>query len=173
MYCFLLPKLKVYSILKKTLYTEFENFKFESVYMDGEQVNPDYYTAKSGSTIIELKETYMNHLKPGKHHVRIKFIDGVALTDITIKDRSIETISGETTLDETTSENLAITDETMPKKSEQTVEETTSKQKETTIQEKSKDTGDTAHTGIWIMILCCGAAGVMIGKKSKRCFDGR
>ena len=50
--------------------------KFEEVKIDGKTLATTKYTAKSGSTIITLKESYLETLKSGKHTVTVVFEDG-------------------------------------------------------------------------------------------------
>ena len=59
-------------------------FKFVGVKVDGNLVDPNYYTAKEGSTIITLKSSYMNTLSAGTHTIVILWTDGSASTTFTI-----------------------------------------------------------------------------------------
>ena len=58
--------------------------KFAGVKVDGNLVDPNYYTAKEGSTIIILKSSYMNTLSAGTHTFEILWTDGSASTTFTI-----------------------------------------------------------------------------------------
>lgn len=49
---------------------------FEGVEIDGKLIDDDYYTDKSGSTIVTLKASYLQKLKTGKHTITILFGDG-------------------------------------------------------------------------------------------------
>ena len=51
---------------------------FVSVQVDGKTVNSKYYTAKEGSTVITLKESFLQHLEVGQHTITVKFTDGEA-----------------------------------------------------------------------------------------------
>jgi len=51
---------------------------FVSLLVDGKTVNSKYYTVKDGSTVLTLKETFLQHLELGKHTLTIKFTDGAA-----------------------------------------------------------------------------------------------
>ena len=51
---------------------------FVSVQVDGKTVNSKYYTVKEGSTIVTLKESFLEHLNLGKHTITVKFTDGEA-----------------------------------------------------------------------------------------------
>lgn len=54
--------------------------KFVGVSVDGKRLADSAYTAKSGSTVVTLKNSYLNTLKQGKHTVTIHFEDGKAET---------------------------------------------------------------------------------------------
>ena len=58
--------------------------KFDKLLVDGKTVNTKYYTVKEGSTIVTLKETFLQHLELGKHTVTIKFTDGEAQGSFTV-----------------------------------------------------------------------------------------
>jgi hypothetical protein len=49
---------------------------FETVWIDGEEVSPDGYTAESGSVIIRLLPRYLETLSPGIHTLIAGFDDG-------------------------------------------------------------------------------------------------
>ena len=51
---------------------------FVSVQVDGKTVNSKYYSVKEGSTIVTLKEAFLEHLDLGKHTITVKFTDGEA-----------------------------------------------------------------------------------------------
>lgn len=57
---------------------------FESVLVDGKEIDKDNYTVKSGSTIVTLKADYLKTLSVGKHTVGIKSKSGIAETTITV-----------------------------------------------------------------------------------------
>ena len=58
--------------------------KFIGVKVDGNLIDPGYYTATEGSTIITLKASYMNTLSAGSHTIEILWTDGSASTPFTI-----------------------------------------------------------------------------------------
>ena len=51
---------------------------FEKLLIDGKTVNTKYYTVREGSTVVTLKESFLQHLELGKHTVTVKFTDGEA-----------------------------------------------------------------------------------------------
>ena len=62
--------------------------KFEEVKIDGKTLATTKYTAKSGSTIITLKESYLETLKSGKHTVTVVFEDGETSAEFTVKAKA-------------------------------------------------------------------------------------
>ena len=52
--------------------------KFLDVFVDDVLVDPNNYTAKSGSTIITFKKEYIQSLKSGNHNITVGFNDGTA-----------------------------------------------------------------------------------------------
>lgn len=57
-----------------------EYSKFVGVSVDGKRLADSAYTAKSGSTVVTLKNSYLNTLKQGKHTLTVHFEDGKAET---------------------------------------------------------------------------------------------
>ena len=55
-----------------------EHRDFDKLLVDGKTVNSKYYTVKEGSTIVTLKEAFLQHLENGTHTISIKFTDGEA-----------------------------------------------------------------------------------------------
>ena len=51
---------------------------FVSLEVDGKTVNTKYYAVKEGSTIVTLKDTFLQHLELGQHTITLKFTDGEA-----------------------------------------------------------------------------------------------
>jgi hypothetical protein len=51
---------------------------FEKLLVDSKAVNSKYYTVKEGSTIITLKESFLQKLDNGKYTITLKFTDGEA-----------------------------------------------------------------------------------------------
>ena len=50
--------------------------KFVGLEIDGNLVEPKYYDAVSGSTIITFKDEYTKTLTPGKHNITVFYTDG-------------------------------------------------------------------------------------------------
>ena len=62
--------------------------KFVGVSVDGKRISESRYTAKKGSTVITLKNAFLNTLKTGEHTITIHFDDGKAEGSFTILDAS-------------------------------------------------------------------------------------
>ncbi|MGN0374672.1 MAG: hypothetical protein ACI4EN_04165 [Butyrivibrio sp.] len=63
--------------------------KFESVAVDGQIISADNYTAKSGSTIVELKKDFLNRLSAGEHTITVNWVDGSASTKINVESHNV------------------------------------------------------------------------------------
>lgn len=50
--------------------------KFVDVEVDGKTVDSKNYTIKAGSTVITLKNSYLESLSAGKHTIQVNYIDG-------------------------------------------------------------------------------------------------
>ena len=61
---------------------DFRLFDTGKVYVDNELVDPNNYTAESGSTIITLKKEFVDTLSVGKHTLKVLFNDGGQATTI-------------------------------------------------------------------------------------------
>ena len=60
--------------------------KFTELTVDGKTVDPAYYSAASGSTVIELKPSYLKSLSAGKHIIGVAYEDGKALAIFSVTD---------------------------------------------------------------------------------------
>ena len=61
--------------------------KFIGIKVDGVQIGVENYEAKSGSTIVTLKSSYLDTLAAGAHSLEILWTDGSASTAFTIQQR--------------------------------------------------------------------------------------
>ncbi len=78
-----------------TMRADGEFDKFQSVQVDGVTLDPAYYTAEQGSTIITLKPEFLQTLTPGTHTLTIVFTDGSASAEFDIKEGDQEENPGE------------------------------------------------------------------------------
>ena len=130
---------QTYTLDKDTtlIFTADEDFaKFESVAVDGQIISADKYTAKSGSTIVELKKDYLNTLSAGEHTVTVNWVDGSASTKIMVAKQSTTT---EATTESTTT---ATTENTVPN-------------------DKTPETGDNVGIDMLIVLIVLSGMGIL------------
>lgn len=65
--------------------------KFVDILIDGKEVPREYYTARSGSTIVEISSDYLNTLSKGKHTVTFRYTDKNVEGEFEIVGQSNET----------------------------------------------------------------------------------
>lgn len=65
--------------------------KFVKVVYDGKELKKDVdYTATEGSTVITLKDSFVNTLRAGTHNVYAYFEDGTSVISVTVKEKITE-----------------------------------------------------------------------------------
>jgi len=69
---------------------------FVGFMIDGKYVDPSNYTVKEGSTIVEVKKSYLNTLSNGTHTVTIASQEGMATTEFTLSGATGEAASDNT-----------------------------------------------------------------------------
>ena len=62
--------------------------KFVGVDVDDSELAPENYTSASGSTIITLKASYLKTVSAGTHKLTVRYTDGQASTQFTVKKAS-------------------------------------------------------------------------------------
>lgn len=129
--------------------------KFEAVKIDGAVVDPQYYSVRSGSTIVTLKPELLSTLSAGSHLMEIVFRDGSASTYVEVKETSD---SGKEPEDENQSKNENVVNN----------EEQDSTEKDKAVTNVPK-TGDENHIVLYIvvMILALCAVGYTFAKRNK------
>ena len=78
---------------------DFRMFDGGKVYVDDELVDPNNYTAESGSTIITLKKEFVDTLSVGKHTLKVLFNDGGQATTIFNVAKTTVPVENPNTLD--------------------------------------------------------------------------
>ena len=78
---------------------DFRMFDGGKVYVDDELVDPNNYTAESGSTIITLKKEYVDKLSIRKHTLKVVFSDGGQATTIFNVAKTTVPVENPNTLD--------------------------------------------------------------------------
>ena len=61
--------------------------KFTALLVDGEEVDPEQYTVKSGSTILTLKQSYLDTLPVGTHSLTVLYLNGSASGEFEIQTK--------------------------------------------------------------------------------------
>ena len=69
--------------------------KFVGIEVDGKPVRERNYTAKAGSTIITLKESYLKGLEDGLHTLTVKFEDGETFCNFRILPKTAAPATGD------------------------------------------------------------------------------
>ena len=115
--------------------------KFKCVKVDGTVVDAKNYTVSEGSTVVTLKEDYLNTLAAGKHTFEIVWTDGLASTTFTV-----------------------IKDNNNP------VQVTGNKNESTTVKQDNKNstvtkTGDTSNYILYIILLMMSFVGLIVTVK--------
>ena len=86
-------------------YTLFDN----KVYIDGKLVDKDNYTSESGSTIITLKQSYLETLNVGEHKLKVAFKDGAEVeTKFEVAKAPVVETNTEITSNPKTFDNITI-----------------------------------------------------------------
>ena len=86
-------------------YTLFDN----KVYIDGKLVDENNYTSESGSTIITLKQRYLETLNVGEHKLKVAFKDGAeAETEFEVAKAPVVETNTEITSNPKTFDNITI-----------------------------------------------------------------
>jgi hypothetical protein len=120
--------------------------KFAGVKVDGSIIDESNYHAKSGSTIITLKASYLNTLSVGTHTFEILWTDGSASTTFTVSQREEEAVN--TTTEDDNDSNDDVNKPGDDKKDE------------------VPDTGDHSHISLYfLLMLLSGFAVLILGKK--------
>ena len=159
---------------------DFEYFQ-NVVRIDNKELEQDKdYTAKSGSTIIEIEPEYLETLSVGTHTIDIVSSTGTATAEFTIvtepvaNEPAVESTTQQTaTTQPTTTPEQASAEESAPTTTE-SVTETTTEKETTTKKEKanksktSPKTGDQALLIAMLMSLFVAAAVVVIAASSQR-----
>ena len=118
--------------------------KFRNVMVDGNVIDPLNYTAREGSTIIELHEDYLKTLSEGIHTLAIVWTDGTASTNFTVAKNTPDD-------DDDNDDNGGSNNNTNTAGSSDNTAQTLT---------KSPKTGDAS--GLWIALFAASAAGLAV-----------
>jgi hypothetical protein len=120
---------------------------FTELRIDNAIVPPANYEAKSGSTVITLKTSYLETLSAGTHAVLVNFDDGKAETTLTVRAAGSAS---------------AVTPVPSTKPAPSTAPAASQANKPASPAKGSPSTGDSSNPILWIVILVA-AAGALIG----------
>ena len=139
--------------------------KFVDVKVDGNVVDPTNYTAREGSTIIELHADYLKTLSEGPHTFEIAWTDGTASTGFTVaKNTSGNDDTGNNGNDDSNK------DSNNDSSNNNSGSNNTAGSGDNTAQTLtgSPNTGDAS--GLWIILFVASAAGlaVMLVRRKKQ-----
>ena len=85
--------------------------KFTGVKVDNNLIDTQYYTAESGSTIITLKNVFLDKLSVGTHSLTVMYTDGEAKGNFTIKAKPSSSSNDEDSEATSTEDNGGTTSE--------------------------------------------------------------
>jgi len=140
--------------------------RFLGIEINGKTVDPKHYEVKAGSTIVTLKQDYLDTLEAGKYTITFLYTNGE--TEGTFVVEAVE----EETVPPTTEETVPPTaEETVPPTTEETVPPTTEETKPST----GPATGDDANVMLWfsLMIVSCAAILVLLNDKKFFSYGGK
>ena len=122
--------------------------EFVAVLVDGVKVDPSNYDVSEGSTIVRLKQSFLDTLSKGSHTIAIQSIGGTAATNFTITASSNNgnTGAGGTTGGTTPSTPTAGITNVQPNGGAQTAQKTT-------VNAKAPVTGETSPVSCVVLAL--------------------
>ena len=77
-----------YSNIQRAIFLRRPNRFIAHIEVDGREVDEKYYDAKSGSTIITLKKSFLKKLSTGKHTITVLYTDGETSGTFKIRSKS-------------------------------------------------------------------------------------
>ncbi len=157
------------------------NAKFDylrEVRVDDAAIDPAHYTAAEGSTVIDLTPEYLETLAAGAHTIGIVSANGIASTDFTIVPAEEEEPAEDQKKEEQTSDPEKDDTDSKSGTSVSTKDSKGSGSSETSGRRSSARsgrssgsshtgsakarTGDTANTGLWLLLICAAGAGMAV-----------
>ncbi len=143
--------------------------KFTGIKVDGVQIGAENYEAKSGSTIVTLKSSYLDTLAAGTHSLEILWTDGSASAAFTIQqsegqkpDNDVKELNSN---QNTANQNTA-------NQNPQSVPQNNTEQTDS-IKNESPKTGEDDNLLVlaaWLFLLGSGFAGVTYYRKRKHLY---
>ena len=143
--------------------------KFTGIKVDGVQIGADNYEAKSGSTIVTLKSSYLDTLTAGTHSLEILWTDGSASTTFKIQQSEGQKPNND---GKDLNSNQKPADQKPAKQNPQSVPQNNVEQTDS-VKNESPKTGD--DDNIWVLAACLfllgsGFVGVTYYRKRKHLY---
>ena len=120
--------------------------RFLGIEINGKTVDPKHYEVKAGSTIVTLKQDYLDTLEAGKYTITFLYTNGETEGTFIVE---------------------AVEEETVPPTTEETVPPTTEETKPGTVPE----TGDDANVMLWFSLMIVSCAAILVLLNYKRFFS--
>ena len=138
--------------------------KFTGIKVDGVQIGAENYEAKSGSTIVTLKSSYLDTLAAGTHSLEILWTDGSASTVFTIQQSESRKPDNDV--------KVSNADQTPANQNPQTTPQNHTEQT-ASVEDISPKTGEDNNLLVlaaWLSISGAGFAGVTYYRKKKHLY---
>ena len=146
--------------------------KFTGIKVDGQKVDAKHYDAKSGSTVITLKASFLQTLDEGEHTITVIYTDGEATGTFSLKKEDETTApSTDGEEDETTAPSTdGEEDETTAPSTDGEDDETTAPS--TGDEDEVPPTGDSSSVMLWTSAMTVSLLGlaILILDQKKRSF---
>ncbi len=143
--------------------------KFTGIKVDGVQIGEDNYEAKSGSTIVTLKSSYLDTLAAGTHSLEILWTDGSASTAFAIQQSESQKPDNDVK-ELNTNQNPA--NQNPANQNPQSVPQNNTEQTDS-MKNESPKTGEDDNLLVlaaWLFLLGSGFAGVTYYRKRKHLY---
>ena len=143
--------------------------KFTGIKVDGVQIGAEHYEAKSGSTIVTLKSSYLDTLTAGTHSLEILWTDGSASTAFAIQQSESQKPDDDVK-ELNTNQNPA--NQNPANQNPQSVPQNNTEQTDS-IKNESPKTGEDDNLLVlaaWLFLLGSGFAGVTYYRKRKHLY---
>ena len=143
--------------------------KFTGIKVDGVQIGAENYEAKSGSTIVTLKSSYLNTLAEGAHSLEILWTDGSASTAFTIQQSESQKPDNDVKV---SNANQNPANQNPANQNPQSVPQNNTEQTDS-MKNESPKTGEDDNLLVlaaWLFLLGSGFAGVTYYRKRKHLY---
>ena len=143
--------------------------KFTGIKVDGVQIGAENYEAKSGSTIVTLKSSYLDTLTAGTHSLEILWTDGSASAAFTIQQSEDQKPDNDVKV---SNANQNPANQNPANQNLQSVPQNNTEQTDS-MKNESPKTGEDDNLLVlaaWLLLLGSGFAGVTYYRKRKHLY---